>query len=94
MIGTKISARELQLGDTVVLESNRGGWNTCLVTGVSDEVIELFRPYGHLADFSYSWSKGGANGEQVHSDIGSETWKECRQDSHQRFTLVNRKAIR
>ena len=94
MTNEKINASELQLGDTVTLWTISGSWNTCFVIGVSDEVIELFRPYGHLSDFSCSWSRGGPNGESVIPYIGNETWKESRQCSHKRFTLINRVTLK
>jgi hypothetical protein len=50
-----VKTRELQPADTVVQEPNGGNpWGACIVTQVTDEVVKLFRPYGHTADFSYT----------------------------------------
>ncbi len=49
----------LKLGDFVVQQDSRGvvldrEFSTCIVIKVEDDRVNLFRPYGVTADFSYT----------------------------------------
>lgn len=51
-----ISAKEMQLGDTVrpVFVDGVGPWDTAIVIQIKDGDITLSGPYGTCADFSYT----------------------------------------
>lgn len=93
MIGERISASEMQLGDVVEI-ANMGAWNTVIVQGISDEQVELHRPYMTSVDWSGSWGRGGESGQSVITYIGTEVWCESRKDEHKRFILRERKTLR
>lgn len=92
-LGEKCAARDLQLGDTVQIETIRG-FGTAVVSGISDEYVELFRPYVAFADFECAGTRVGTNGRTVITYTGTETWQEGRNDSHPRFTLCDRRSFK
>ena len=65
---TIVKTNQLRLGDTVEqLPLGDRPWGACIVKHITDEEVELFRPYGTTADFSYT---GG-----VICYVGIETYK-------------------
>jgi len=51
---TLITAKQMQLGDTVQLASGAVPFCACTVKQIRDGFVTLFRPYVHTADFSYT----------------------------------------
>lgn len=93
MIGTKLSASELQLGDFVQIDA-LSGFGGCAVVGVSANAVRLFRPYVQLADCKTASSSNGEEWEKVIEYIGTEEWDEFRACTHKRFTLISRRELR
>lgn len=86
MIGSVLTARDMQLGDTVELVSEKPTpWSSCIVRRATDEEVTLFRPYGVTADFSYT---GG-----VICYVGIEEYKVLR-DSSIPYRLLARQVLK
>ncbi len=51
---TKITPKQMQLGDTVRYQPFGSAWNVAIVKQITDKDVTLFRPYGTTADFSYT----------------------------------------
>ncbi len=86
----KIETSELQLGDTVcshgVADSMPSRpWSTAIVVQIKDGLVHLWRPYGTMADFSYT---GG-----VIPYVGIETYS-VEQGSEGQWTLYDRQELR
>ena len=47
-----IKAKDMQLADVVRLRDNTSNFGTETVKQIKNEVVTLFRPYVHTADFS------------------------------------------
>ena len=90
------TANVLLVGDSVNLFADQPGatfgWGT--VTAVTEDEVEIVRPYVHLADFSMSGkiSPVGPTGSRVMSYIGQEV---CRIPRHsdRKFTVVFRSTV-
>ncbi len=81
-----ITTSELQLGDTIRrVGHTMTPWDTTVVVQIKDGMVHLWRPYGHLADFSHT---GG-----VIPYVGFETYSVGQRDSDQ-WTLYERKELR
>jgi len=93
MSDTMLSANELQLGDTVVIDA-LSGFGGAVVIEKLPTYVKLFRPYAHLADFSMSKSRDGEQGSQVMAYVGAETWQEWTGDMHKRFRLITRRTLK
>lgn len=84
---TILSASQLQLGDTVqMVRDSVTPFATSMVVQVTENKVTLFRPYGHLGDFSYT---GG-----VIPYIGTEKYDIERHYSSSTFVLLERKTLR
>ena len=88
-----VSAAELKLGDTVQL-ANFNKWGTAIVITVTENYVELWRPYGHLADFSMIGHAHDEKGSAVIPYVGIETFLEHRECDHRRFKVVSRKILK
>lgn len=79
-----IKASQLQIGDTIQLDLPE--WNSAIVKNIdADGRIQLFRPYGTTADFTYT---GG-----VICYIGIEEYYRA-PDANVMFTLLSRRKLR
>lgn len=81
--GVEMTARELQLADTIDLGFQP--WGSAVVTQIKDGCVTLWRPYGHTADFSYT---GG-----VVAYVGLEVIT-VEQDSDRTYKVVQRKELK
>lgn len=50
----KLLAKDLKLGDVVRLHDYNSAFSDCTVINIENGAITLFRPYVHLADFTYT----------------------------------------
>lgn len=73
--GTLVATEELRLGDVVVEQITDVPpfpFGHCLVCGVSDSAVELFRPFAHHSSVVYGRSGGG---HRVLTYTGTETFE-------------------
>ena len=80
----KVKANELRLADTIRIPSAGIKWNCAIVRQIKETSIELFRPYGTTADFSYT---GG-----VICYIGIECYEIPRDNCE--FVVIERKVLK
>lgn len=74
---------ELRLGD--VIKTFDGPWGTAIVKNVTEHEVELFRPYGHNADFSMT--------SGILCYVGIEQYK-IPKDSKMQYEVYRRQEIR
>lgn len=87
-----ISPADMRLGDVVYMNLSLDPWKVHVVVSVSPDKVILFRPYVHIADFSYV-GRQGPNSLDVITMIGTGTWELLRSDKLTNFRLLERREL-
>ena len=77
---TVIKSSDLQLGDVVRSEGADRPWDTCIVQKIDHGLVTLWRPYGHMNDFT---CLAGENGSQIYCYTGLETYSVSQDDKRE-----------
>jgi hypothetical protein len=90
---TLLAAKDLALGHIVQIRGIES-FGTAMVTGISEDLVELTRPYGHVSTMACSGKSLGPNGLKITPYLGWEVWQESRRDTFKRFTIVRKVVVK